>query len=180
MKSTSAAIALIFAMLFAPVLAQAQAAKPVKIGFVNVARLLAEAPQANAANKSLENEFASRQRDLVARQKALKDRSDKLQKDGAVMGEQERRNAENDFRKDEREFARLAEELREDVNVRRNDALGKLRIELLREVEGYAKTNGFDLIVSDGLLYASPSLDVTGQVLAGLQSRFGAKAPAKP
>jgi len=160
--------------------AQAQAAKTLKIGFVNVQRLLIESPQANSANRALENEFAPRQRDLLAKQKSFKDRADKFQKDGAVMGADERRNAENDLRRDERELARQVEELREDLNNRKNEELGKLRIDVLREIEGFAKQGGFDLILSDGL-YVAPALDVTAQVLQGLQTRTGGtKAPAKP
>jgi outer membrane protein len=167
-------------ILVMPSTGQAQAANALKIGFVNVQRLLIESPQANAANRALENEFAPRQRDLVAKQKAFKDRADKFQKDGAVMGADERRNAENDLRRDERDLQRQAEELREDLNNRKNEELGKLRIDVLREIEGFAKQGGYDLILSDGL-YVSPALDVTAQVLQGLQGRGGApKAPAKP
>ncbi len=173
-------VILVSAMLVVPSVAQAQTAKALKIGFVNVQRLLIESPQANAANRALENEFAPRQRDLLAKQKAFKDRADKFQKDGAVMGADERRNAENDLRRDERDLARQVEELREDLNNRKNEELGKLRIDVLREIEGFAKQGGFDLILSDGL-YVAPALDVTAQVLQGLQSRNGApKAPAKP
>lgn len=164
--------------LTVPVLAQAQAAKPLKIGFVNVARLLAEAPQANAANRQLENEFAPRQRDLVAKQKAFKERADKLQKDAAVMGAEERRNAESDMRKDERDLAMQFEDLREDLNNRKNEELGKLRVELLRQVEGFAKQGGYDMIVSDAL-YVTPAMDVTAQVLQALRSSPG-QPPAKP
>lgn len=162
------------AALVAPVVAQAQAANSVKIGFVNVQRLLIESPQANAANRALENEFAPRQRDLQGKQKAFKDRADKFQKDGAVMGAEERRNTENDLRKDERELARQIEELREDLNNRKNEELGKLRIDVLRQIEAFAKQGGYDLIVSDGL-YVSPALDVTAQVLQALQSQTGAQ-----
>ena len=94
-----AVLAAMTGMLAVPQVLLAQAAKPLKVGFVNVARLLAESPQANAANRSLENEFAPRQRDLLAKQKAFKDRADKIQKDGAVMGADERCNAENDYRR---------------------------------------------------------------------------------
>lgn len=162
------------AALLIPAVAQAQAAKAPKIGFVNVQRLLIESPQANAANRALENEFAPRQRDLQAKQKAFKERTDKFQKDGVVMGADERRNTENDLRKDERELARQIEELREDLNNRKNEELGKLRIDVLREIEGFAKQNGYDLIVSDGL-YVSQTLDVTAQVLQALQGQTGAR-----
>lgn len=160
--------------------AQSQTAKALKIGFVNVQRLLIESPQANAAGRALNNEFAPRERDILAKQKVFKERADKYQKDGAVMGADERRNVENDLRRDERELQRQVEELREDRNSRMNEENGKLRVSLLREIEAFAKQGGYDLILSDGL-YVTPALDVTAQVLQGLQSRVGApKAPAKP
>lgn len=179
-KKVTQLLVMLAVSVVVPSMAHAQAAKPLKIGFVNVQRLLIESPQANAANRALENEFAPRQRDLQAKQKAFKDRADKFQKDGAVMGADERRNAENDLRRDERELQRQIEELREDLNNRKNEELGKLRINVLRQIEGFAKQGGYDLIVSDGL-YVSPALDVTSQVLQGLQSGSAApKAPAKP
>jgi outer membrane protein len=154
--------------------AQAQA----KIGVVNIARLLQEAPQAQAASAALENEFAARRRDLENQQKDLKAREEKLAKDGAVMAEAERRNAEKTLRDGQRELARKQNEFLEDLNVRRNEALGQLQRSVLQEVQAYAKSAGLDVVVADAL-YASPTVDITGQVLSALQARKGA-APAKP
>lgn len=163
----------------ASVLPAAEAAAQAKIGVVNVARLLQESPQAQAASQALENEFAARRRDLENQQKDLKAREDKLQKDGAVMAEAERRNAEKTLRDGQRELARKQNEFLEDLNVRRNEALGQLQRNVLQEVQAYAKTAGLDVVVADAL-YASPSVDVTNQVLAALQARKGPAAPAKP
>ena len=163
----------------ASVLPAAEAAAQAKIGVVNVARLLQESPQAQAASQALENEFAARRRDLENQQKDLKAREDKLQKDGAVMAEAERRNAEKTLRDGQRELARKQNEFLEDLNVRRNEALGQLQRNVLQEVQAYAKTAGLDVVVADAL-FASPSVDVTNQVLAALQARKGAAAPAKP
>jgi len=154
--------------------AQAQA----KIGVVNIARLLQEAPQAQAASQALESEFANRRRDLENQQKDLKAREDKLQKDGAVMAEAERRNAEKALRDGQRDLARKQNEFLEDLNVRRNEALGQLQRTVLQEVQNYAKSAGLDVVVADAL-YASASVDITNQVLAALQARRGS-APAKP
>ena len=116
---------------------------------------------------------------MQAKQKAFKDRADKFQKDGAVMGADERRNAENDLRRDERELQRQIEELREDLNNRKNEELGKLRINVLREIEGFAKQGGYDLIVSDGALCESRAgRDSPGA--AGAAEPDGAPRPAKP
>jgi outer membrane protein len=146
--------------------AQAQA----KIGVVNVARLLQEAPQAQAASQALENEFAARKRDLQNSERDLKAREDKLQKDGATMAEAERRNQEKALRDGQRDFARKQNEFMEDLNVRRNEALGQLQRSILAEVQTYAKAAGLDLVVSEAL-YASPAVDVTNQVLAAMQAK---------
>ena len=154
--------------------AQAQA----KIGVVNVARLLQEAPQAQAASSALEGEFAARKRDLQNMERDLKAREDKLQKDGATMAEADRRNQEKALRDGQREFARKQNEFLEDLNVRRNEALGQLQRTVLAEVQTYAKAAGLDLVVADAL-YASATVDITGQVLTALQAKGRAPA-AKP
>src|SRR5687768_14644112 len=56
-------------------------AQQMKIGFVNVPRLLEEAPQAKGAMQALQDEFAPRQREIVAQQKDLKTKEEKLQRD---------------------------------------------------------------------------------------------------
>ncbi len=50
--------------------------------------------------------------------------------------------------------ARKQNEFVEDLNVRRNEELGRLQTTLLTEVQTYAKAQGFDLVIGDGVLYA--------------------------
>jgi outer membrane protein len=166
-------LVLIAGLMLLPGLAAAQ---QVKIGFVNVARLISESPQATAAMGALQEEFAPRQREIVAQQNALKERQAQIERDLQVMGPEERANAERDFRREERELARSLEELNEDANLRRNEELGKLQREVLREVAAYAREQGFDLVVGEGVFYASPAVDITTQVLARLQSSFQSPA----
>lgn len=177
--SFAALLASAFALFAPSTFAQAQ----VKIGVVNVPRLLEEAPQAKAAMQAMQDEFAPRQREMAAAQKDLKAKEEKLQRDGAVMAENERRNAEKDLRDGQRELARKQNEYVEDLNVRRNEELGKLQRSLLQEVQAFARSSGYDLVVGDGVLFVNESLDITPQVLSALQARFktsGAVKPASP
>lgn len=175
MRTKTATLSLI--ALAAGALASGTALADTKVGVVNITRLLQESPQAQAASQALESEFASRRRELEAQQKDLKAKEDKLQKDGAVMAANERAAAEKTLREGQRELARKQNEFMEDLNVRRNEALGQLQRTVLQEVQAYAKSAGLDVVVADAL-YASPSVDITSQVLAALQARKG--APAKP
>ena len=148
-------------------------AQELKIGFVNVGRLINESPQAGQAMEALQEEFASRQREIIAMQNEFQERQTQIERDLEVMGAEERRNAERDLRKDERDLARTQQEFTEDINLRRNEELGKLQRELLRQVQTFAGAEGYDLVVSsDVVLYASPTIDITGQVLAGLKASF--------
>lgn len=152
----------------------------IKIAVVNVPRLLEEAPQAKAAMQALQDEFAPRQRAIVAQQKDLKAKDEKLQRDGAVMAENERRNAEKDLREGQREMQRKQNEYVEDLNLRRNEELGKLQRSLLQEVQGFARKSNYDIVVGDGVLYVNESMDITAQVLSALQQSYKGGAAAKP
>ncbi len=152
-------------------LSLAQAAE-LKIGSVSIAKILSSAPQAEAASKRLEQEFAPRQKGLVEAQKSLRKLEEKLNKDSAVMSESQRRNLENDIRNQMRELNRTNAELREDFNLRRNEELGKFQKQVLEVINSVAKEDGFDLVINgEATLYASPQVDVTDKVLRRLTSK---------
>lgn len=139
-----------------------------KVGVVNVSVLMDRAPQAKVAMDALQEEFAPRQRAILAKQKEFEELTEKVQRDVAVMGETERRNAESDVRNLQREVTRLQNEFREDLNLRRNEELGSMQRSLLEEVQNYAKSAGFDLVLGDGVLYASPTVNITDNVLRAM------------
>jgi outer membrane protein len=153
-------------------------AQEVKIGVVNIPVLLEQAPQARVAMAALEEEFQPRQREILAKQTEFKDLSEKVQRDIAVMGETERRNAEKELRDLQREVTRLQSEFQEDLNLRRNEELGNLQRSLLKEVQDYAQSAGFDLIVGDGVLYASSAVNITENVLRAMEANFQATGNA--
>lgn len=160
---------IVISMLGAPAFAQ-----DLKVGVVNVNALMEQAPQAKVAMDALQEEFAPRQRNIIAKQQELEELSEKVQRDMAVMGETERRSSERELRDLQREVQRLQEEFREDLNLRRNEELGSLQRSLLKEVQDYAEAEGFDLVVGDGVLYASSSINITEMVLRAMEANFQA------
>jgi len=149
-------------------------AQDLKIGVVNIQALMEQAPQTKSAMDALQDEFAPRQREFSAKQKEFEELQAKAQKDVAVMGETERRNVEKELRDLQREVTRLQNEFREDLNLRQNEELGKLQRSLLKEVQDYALQEGYDLVVGDGVLYASTSVNITDNVLRALEADFQA------
>ena len=146
------------------------AAAEIKIGFVNVPRILDSAPQAQAADQRLEKEFGPRESEIVAMKRELVAINDRLTKNGAVMSASERQRQESEMRQMRREIRRLEDEFREDVNLRRSQELGKLQRLVVEVIQKLAKAENFDLIISDGVIYAGTKVDITEKVIGRLKS----------
>ena len=157
-----------------PAAAQAQ---DLKIGVVSLQVVVERAPQTKAVMDALREEFAPVEREILAKQKEIEDLQTKVQKDLAVMGETERRNAEKNLRDLQRDFQRLRTEYQEDSNLRRNEEFGVLQRSILNEVQDYAAQQGYDLIVGDGVLYVSSALNITEEVLRAVEANYQATAP---
>lgn len=156
-----------YVLLAAMFLIPSVALSETKIGFVNIAKLMEDAPQVKSATKKMEGEFAPREKELVALQKGIKTLEDKLSRDGAMMSESERDKKEREILSKQRELKRAQDEFREDLNIRRNEEMGKLQRKLFDAVVAVAKEQKFDLIV-ESAVYASDRVDVTDQVLKRL------------
>jgi outer membrane protein len=160
----------------------AQAQTNLKIGVVNVNKLLDEAPQTQAVTEKLKTEFASRQNELVKMSNDLQSKNDRFQKDKAVMGEEERLNLERQIRDGQRDLQRAQNEYAEDLNVRRTEESNKLLADIAQRVRAYASAQKYDLVLSDAV-YVSGTIDITADVLKMLQAeapKTGGAAGAKP
>lgn len=140
-----------------------------KVGFVDVPKILDTAPQAEAARSAIEREFAPRDRTLLQLQKELRQLEDQLIRDRDIMSAGERGKLERDTRALKRELRRGQEEFRDDLNLRRNQELGKLQRKVITAIRALAKADKYDLVISDGVLFASSRVDITEQVLAKLK-----------
>jgi|GEM_PF-101265 len=170
----------LLALLLGGLVLSSQASAEIKMGYVNFQKLLEDAPQTKTAMQGLENEFAPRRRELLTMQNDLKARDEKLQKEGAVMAEADRQKAEKALRDQQREFSRKAGEFQDDASTRRNEEIGKVQRYLVTEIQGYANSQGFDLVLGDGVFFAKPPLDITANVLAVLATRPATLPAATP
>ena len=142
-----------------------------KIGFVNTERLFREAAPAKRAQQKLEKEFAARDADLQKLSKQVRDLQALLDKDGATMGEAERRNKERDLANQSRDLQRMQREMREDVNLRRNEELTGLQERANKVIQQIANEEKFDLILQDPVVFASQRIDITEKVIKALADK---------
>ena len=160
--------------LFAGVPAHAET----KIGVLDFGRLLEESPQGKVLLESLGNEAAAKRRDLQGAATSLQTKRDKLAKDRATMSPDQITRAERELRDGERDLARRQAEAQDQLNDRRNEEMGKLQRDLILAVRAYAKAQNYDVVITEGVIYATQAIDITPALLQSLQSRPAAAKPA--
>ena len=134
------------------------------IGFVDIPYLIDKAPQAMDAAKRLESEFAPRQNKINGLKSELEQLHKQLQSGAAKPAD-----LETEMHKLERQLKRHEQEFREQLNIRKNSEFKKIRVIVLEAINTFVRVNRYDLIVSDGVLYANDSVDVTGKILQNLE-----------
>jgi len=154
-------------------------AADLKIGFVSAQKVIEEAPQSAQAQKALQKEFDPRKKELDEMSKQVKKMEDRLNRDGAVMSEAERMKLERELRAQQREFKRASEEFKEDLVIRQNQAFERLRQRVFEVIQVIAEKNKYDLIVSDGVLYASKPINITDLVLKELAKEMDGNSSGK-
>jgi outer membrane protein len=137
-----------------------------KVGYVNIVRVIEEAPQGVAALKKLEAEFGQRDKELVDLQNRIRQLDDELQKNVPALKEADRRAREILTLK--RELKRATQEFREDYNQRRNEELAVLQQVVRKAILEIAKQEKYDLVLHEGTVYASENIEITDKVLKRL------------
>jgi len=158
-------IAAAAALLLAPA-AHAQ----LKVGFVNTERVFREAAPAKRAQQALEKEFSTRNAELAKVEKQGRDLQAELERENVTMPEAQRREKERQLADVSRNFQRLQREIREDLNLRRNEELARVQERATRIINQIAEQEKFDLIVQEAV-FASSRIDITEKVIKALANQ---------
>ena len=141
-----------------------------KVGFVKLERLFKEAAPAVRAQKRIEKEFATRDQELQKLAKEAREMQTSIEKDGVTMAESKRRDSEQELARMNRDLQRMQRELREDLNLRKNEELAAVLERANKVIQQIAESEKFDLILQEAV-YISPRIDITDRVIKALADK---------
>lgn len=139
-----------------------------KIGFVNTARVLKEAPQARKVEERLKAEFGPREAQLREKRQEILAMEDQL-KSGSNLTSNARRKLEREIRLKVSQLKFLEQEFREDQNLRRNEEIRELQQVISNVLEMQGDSGKFDLILTEGVSYVSDLIDITSETIEMLK-----------
>jgi outer membrane protein len=140
-----------------------------KIGFVNTARVLKEAPQARKVEERLKAEFEPREAQLKQKRQEILELEDQLKSDPTLSSNM-RRKLEREIRLKVSQLKFLEQEFREDQNLRRNEEIRELQQVISNVLKMQGDSGKFDLILTEGVSYVSEQIDITAQTIEMLKN----------
>lgn len=163
-------------------LAEAAGAQPApapvaRIGYVDMKRLLDNAPQVVAGRRKLEREFAAGDAALKADEARAASLRERQARDGATMNKTEADALQREIDALDRSLKRSRDALRAELKARSDQELDKSWREINDAVVEFAREQGFDLIVPSPVVYASSKVDITDRVLERLRRSAKAETP---
>ncbi|MEE9343377.1 MAG: OmpH family outer membrane protein [Gammaproteobacteria bacterium] len=140
-----------------------------KIGYVDILKLMNEAPQTKAIQNKIESEFEPRSKKLIVLRKEMNALEERLNRDSAIMSEDEASKLKRDLLSKQRDLKRAGDEFQDDLNMRQNEILSKFQKEVYNAINSLAKEQKYDLILGQGVIFSSDAIDVTSQVMQKLK-----------
>jgi len=147
-------------------------AQQLRVGYVDMKRVLDSAPQVLAGRDQLDLEFRPRNEAIEFQERQVQKMEDRLQL--GDIAEDARVRLERDLREMRRNVNRQKEDLRDELSFRRTEEVQKLEDQINQAVQVIASNNGYDLILSSPVVYADPSLDITQLILDQLRLEYEA------
>jgi outer membrane protein len=143
-----------------------------RIGYLDVTRVAEESPQYQAARRSLQGELERRESDLRRMADQLKGKEEKLQRNSSVMSNAEAKKMEREVILLRRRLQNSRDEYRDELSLRQNEERTKLLRQVAEVVKSIGKEEGYDLILTEGVAYASKNVDISDKVLLRLKTGF--------
>lgn len=163
--------------LLGMVLAGSALAQSGKIGYLDMQRLLDNAPQVVAARKQLESEFRARDQQLKQEEARLAGLKERDTRESAILPKAAADALKREITALERSIQRTRKKSADELKARADEEIAKHWPEINDAIIAFAREQGYDLILRSPIPYANPRIDITDAVLAKLRAD-AAKKPS--
>lgn len=141
---------------------------PVRVGFVDIQRVLARSSAGVAAREQLEKEKAAMQRQVDSQRGDIEKLRDELEKKGQLLSVDARREKQEQLERKVRDARRLVDDLQGTLQKKEEALLAKVLQDVSGLIQKVSKDRGYGLVLErqrSSILYATPESDLTDDVL---------------
>ena len=144
----------------------ATAQERVRIGFVDIQRVIAESQAGKRAKDRFQAQIKKAEADVIKERQDLERMRADLDKKGALLKDEERRNLEADFQKRSVNLQRTMGDYQQDLRQKENEMMADILKELEGVVNELGKAEKFTVILERSqILYSDQGTDITSKVI---------------
>ena len=160
-------------------------AGPSKIGIINIQGAVANTNEGKRDLEGLDKKMEPRVKELQALQADVENLTKQLNTQGEKLNDEAKANLQKQITAKTTQFTRGRDDYQKDVQEQEQEIFQRIYPKVMQSVDTYAKANGFSLILDWGVLqqgvtWASPSYDITQQIVEAYNTTSGVAAPATP
>jgi outer membrane protein len=185
----AAACILSAATAWAQAPAAAGSASAGKVGVISIRQAIVSTAEGKLASAELQSKFASRQNEIENLNKQINDLQQRLTSSAGKLSQEEEGRLRQQGQRLAQRLERMNTEYQEDVNAEQADVIDRIGRKMVDVLDRYSRENGYTVVLdssaqSTPILYASPMIDVTQDIVRLYDQAYpvkaGAASPAKP
>ena len=146
-------------------------AADLKVGFVNMNQLLKEAPQVQAINNKLQEQFSAPKKELDELGESIQKQEKEIKRNELLMTENKLKKSKQDLLEQIKQYREKEAKLGKELQAVQNQELAVFRDVVRKVISEMAEQEKFDLILNDGVMYADKALNITDKLLERLQAQ---------
>ncbi|KTD24007.1 OmpH family outer membrane protein [Legionella maceachernii] len=138
----------------------------VKIGVVDLQKIMQTSNQMKSIQQKLEKDFKPRRDKLVAMEEGLKQDMEKFKRDSSVMSESQKKDLEKKILATQQTFEREGQQYQQELSTAHNEAMEDLYSKIRKAIAKVAETDKYDVVLQkDAAPFSSDKLDITDNVI---------------
>ncbi|MCK0751685.1 MULTISPECIES: OmpH family outer membrane protein [Chromohalobacter] len=136
-----------------------------EVGVIDWRQALLDSDAAQRSMNELKNQIGDKKQRAESLSQELQQLQQKLQQDGAVMSDAERKSAQQELRTKGSEFQQLRQQIQSMQQKKEQSFMQSAKPKLDRAIEQVVERHDLDLVVDrDAVVYSEDGLDVTEEV----------------
>jgi outer membrane protein len=163
--------------------APAASAQSLKIGVINVERLVQESALGKEAFNRVKRLNDQKKEEGDKLQKEIRDLEQKLADQGSALADDKRETLQKTYQEKAIAFKRFQDDATRELDTAQKKELGELERRVFPVINQVGKDKGYTMIFNKfqaGLLYADDAVDLTDEVLKVFNTTVAVPASAKP
>lgn len=165
MKKFLVGIFILFFTLYFSSVASAE----LKVGVVDLYRVLNESEEGKKAISELQNMLEQRQKSLDEKQKKIQSLKEEYEKKKAVLSEEARKSKEEEIERLSRDLQRIAADYQVELQKKQSEITQSMLKEIRQLINDFAQKEGYSLIIEKAeqlILFVTPNMDITDKIIS--------------